>query len=154
MADWKDYNIQDEPTASTPLNTVTAEYLNGMGGAVKNLENKTSQLEVKISSGYLDANNGEYPRPINDASWYLPNSIIVMEWSAFNVAGSIFTFGKTIVTSNKDGTRVMRVNEINQSRGIDVHLDGQGKIMFDKKTGQNDVRFNYLITSSLNKKGV
>lgn len=38
MADWKDYNIQDEPTASTPLNTVTAEYLNGMAKAIKDIE--------------------------------------------------------------------------------------------------------------------
>lgn len=51
MADWKDYNIQDEPTASTPLNTVTAEYLNGMGNQVK--KTSTDLIKLKFTKNYL-----------------------------------------------------------------------------------------------------
>lgn len=50
MADWKDYNIQDEPTASTPLNTVTAEYLNGMANEIKEIKDIKNEIILKNSA--------------------------------------------------------------------------------------------------------
>ncbi|QIK70833.1 hypothetical protein G7062_11240 [Erysipelothrix sp. HDW6C] len=50
---WEDYDIEDKPKASTSTNIVSADFLNGMSGALKEMINKTSSDYV-LDHGFTD----------------------------------------------------------------------------------------------------